>query len=79
MLRRLTLSAAACAALLVAAPAASQVAPQSDRDPNVGTETQERIAEGQTNDFDWGMLGLLGALGLLGLRRKKTTDYSSPR
>ncbi len=69
-MRRAALVAAAVAAL-APAPLMAQAAPQTDRDPNVGTETQERLAEDQTNEFDWGILGLLGALGLLGLRRKR--------
>ena len=65
------LSAVAIAAAAAAAvPAAAQVAPQTNRDPNIGTETQERIAEGQNDDFDWGLLGLVGVLGLFGLRRR---------
>lgn len=77
-IRRATLILAAVAAL-APAPLLAQAAPQTDRDPNVGTETQERLAEDQDNSFDWGILGLLGALGLLGLRRRKPTDWSSPR
>jgi hypothetical protein len=65
------LSALAIAAAAAAAvPGAAQVAPQTNRDPNVGTETQERIAEGEDNSFDWGMLGLIGLLGLYGLKRR---------
>ncbi len=56
------------AALLAICPAIA-AAPQTNRDPNTGTETQERIAEGQTDDFDWEILGLLGLFGLAGLRR----------
>ena len=65
-LSALAIAAAAAAAL----PAAAQVAPQTNRDPNIGTETQERIAEGEDNSFDWGMLGLIGLLGLYGLKRR---------
>lgn len=81
MTRKIRHAALVLAAMAALSPAAlsAQAAPQTDRDPNVGTETQERLAEDQTNDFDWGVLGLLGALGLLGLRRKKPTDWSSPR
>jgi MYXO-CTERM domain-containing protein len=78
MLSRRSRAMLGIAALITFAPAAAQVAPQSERDPNVGTETQERIAEGQTNDFDWGILGLLGLLGLVGLRRR-TGAYGNAR
>lgn len=66
--------AAATAAMLALSPAIA-AAPQGGRDPNVGTETQERLAEGQRNDFDWGWLGLLGLFGLAGLRNREV-DYS---
>lgn len=68
MLAKLSLAGLALAAAAMT-PAAAQVAPQTDRDPNIGTETQERIAEGQDDSFDWGLLGLIGLLGLFGLRR----------
>ncbi len=73
MLKKIRHAALAAAAVAAFAPGPlmAQAAPQTDRDPNVGTETQERLAEDQTNEFDWGILGLLGALGLLGLRRRK--------
>ena len=76
MLSKLSIAALPIAAALAAAPAWA-AAPQTGRDPNVGTETQERIAEGQTDDFDWEVLGLLGLFGLAGLRRRP--DYSDPR
>lgn len=66
--------AAAVAATLSLSPAIA-AAPQGGRDPNVGTETQERLAEGQTDEFDWGWLGLLGIFGLAGLRNREV-DYS---
>ena len=75
MLAGLRLAALPIAAALATAPAMA-AAPQTNRDPNVGTETQERIAEGQTNDFDWEILGLLGLFGLAGLRRRP--DYRDP-
>ena len=68
-------------ALLVAALIASSSAAipqQTGNDTGIATETQERRAEGQTNDFPWDLLGLLGLAGLLGLRRKDR-DYSNPR
>ena len=70
--------AAATAAMLALSPAIAS-APQGGRDPNIGTETQERLAEDQSNDFDWSILGLLGLFGLIGLRRRGPTDWSSPR
>ncbi len=79
MLRQVKHVTLALAALVSASAASGQAAPQTDRDPNVGTETQERLAEDQTNDFDWGHLGLLGALGLLGLRRRRSTHTSDAR
>jgi hypothetical protein len=69
MLAKLSALGIAIAAA-AAVPAAAQVAPQTNRDPNIGTETQERIAEGEDNSFDWGMLGLIGLLGLYGLKRR---------
>jgi hypothetical protein len=75
MLVRLRLAALPIVAAL-AAGSAMAAAPQTGRDPNVGTETQERIAEGQTDDFDWEILGLLGLFGLAGLRRRP--DYTDP-
>jgi MYXO-CTERM domain-containing protein len=65
------LAFAAASLMCVAAPAAAQ---PSDRG-NVPTETQERIARGLDNEFDWGWLGLIGLFGLAGLRRRET-DYS---
>jgi hypothetical protein len=76
MLSKLRIAALPIAAALTFG-AAWAAAPQTGRDPNVGTETQERIAEGQTDDFDWEVLGLLGLFGLAGLRRRP--DYSDPR
>jgi hypothetical protein len=69
---RLKLAALGAFAILSLSPAplAAQAAPQTERDPNTGTETQERLAEDQTNDFDWSLLGILGLAGLLDLRRR---------
>lgn len=76
MIRSLRLGALPIVTALALSPAMA-AAPQTNRDPNVGTETQERIAEGQTDDFNWEILGLLGLFGLAGLRRRP--DYSNPR
>lgn len=76
-MRRKHQAAIAAAALLALSPAAAP-AQQTGPDNNVGTETQERRSEGQTNDFNWEWLGLFGLAGLLGLRRRGR-DYSSPR
>ena len=56
---------------LIAASSAA-VAQQTGNDTGIATETQERRAEGQTNDFPWDFLGLLGL-------RRKDRDYSNPR
>jgi MYXO-CTERM domain-containing protein len=45
--------------------------PQSANDPNVATETQQRLGDGVDNSFNWGLLGLLGLIGLLGLRNRR--------
>jgi hypothetical protein len=47
------------------------------REPGgVPTETQQRLAEGQDNGFDWNWIGLFGLFGLAGLHRKP--DYHDP-
>ena len=61
--------AAAAAALLMLGAAAAP-AQQTGGATGVPTETQERVAEGQDNDFPWDLLGLLGLAGLLGLKRR---------
>jgi hypothetical protein len=70
-MQKLILAAAALAAAS-AGPAAW--AQQTGNDFGVATETQERLAEGQDNDFPWDLLGLLGLAGLLGLRRRNDPD-----
>ena len=64
------------AAAALAGAAAPALAQQTGNDFGVATETQERRSEGQTNRFDWNLLGLLGLIGLLGLRRRRPADYS---
>lgn len=63
---------ALCAAGLALATAAP--AQQTGVDNAVATETQERLAQGQDDDFDIGWLGLLGLAGLLGLRQSGHSD-----
>ena len=67
-MRRLLLPMLAGAAL--AAGGTSALAQGTGDDTGVATETQERRAEGQDNDFPWDLLGLLGLAGLLGLKRR---------
>ena len=69
--------AAAIALLMLSATAAS--AQQTGNDTSIATETQERHAEGQDNDFPWDLLGLLGLAGLLGLRRRDDRDRGDTR
>lgn len=71
------LAGVACAAGLALATAAP--AQQTGVDNGVATETQERLSEGQDNDFDLGWLGLLGLAGLLGLRRATHSDSTTRR
>jgi hypothetical protein len=57
-----------------AAPAAQAQAPGGDS--GVPTETQDRLRE--NNSFDWNWLGLIGLLGLLGLRKEHADDSYHP-
>lgn len=77
MFRCIKLAALPLILAAATAPALAAAVQAPERDPNVGTETQERIAEGQTDDFEWEILGLLGLFGLAGLRRRP--DYSDPK
>ena len=70
------LIAAALAATIAAAPTGAG-AQQTGNDTGVATETQERLSEGQTNEFPWDLLGLLGLAGLLGLRRRRDPGTGS--
>ena len=68
------------AALLVAAaanpPALAQQQTPEERG-GIPTETQRRLAQGQS-EFPWDLLGLLGLLGVLGLRRAHPDDSYHP-
>ncbi len=65
-------------ALLVAAAASPPaLAQQPPEKGGVQTETQRRLAQGQS-EVPWDLLGLLGFLGLLGLRRKHPDDSYHP-
>ena len=69
-------------AAMIATAAASLAAPASGQgtnpgDSNIPTETQERLAQGQS-DVPWELLGLFGLLGLLGLRRGHPDDGYHP-
>ncbi len=66
-------------AVLIALSAIPAAAQQTGGDNGYATETQERRSEGQTNEFDWDLLGLLGLAGLLGLRRARKTNGSTSR
>ena len=56
-----------CFLLLMASPVVAQQVPN---DNSTLTETQERWAERQSDDFPLDWLGLLGLAGLFGLRRR---------
>jgi hypothetical protein len=64
-------------AAAIAGASTSAWAQQTGNDAGVATETQERMSEGQTNDFPWDLLGLLGLAGLLGLRRRRDSGTGS--
>ena len=59
---------------VLATMGSTATAQQTGNDSGIATETQERYAEGQDNDFPWDLLGLLGLAGLLGLRRRDHSD-----
>jgi hypothetical protein len=62
--KRVLIAAATVAAAGIFCPAAAQ----APKDSGIPSETQERLRMGQTQDWDWGWLGLLGVFGLAGLR-----------
>ena len=71
--RRAVLVGLGVAGLAWAAPPAAAQQPGTG---GVASETQERLAEGQTGDFDWNWIGLIGLFGLAGLHRRP--DYHDP-
>ena len=62
-IKRLLVAAAVAAAAGFFVPAAAQ----TPKDGGIPSETQARRIMGQTQDWDWGWLGLLGLFGLAGL------------
>ncbi len=65
------------AALLSAAVAEAPAIAQQAQDGGIPTETQRRLAQGET-EFPWDAIGLFGLLGLLGLRRRHPDDSYHP-
>ena len=66
------------AALLSAAAAgAPALAQQAIDRGGIPTETQRRLAQGETQ-IPWDLIGLFGLLGLLGLRKKHPDDSYHP-
>lgn len=64
--------------VLAAAAIGPAAQAQATEDPNVRTETQERLRSGPP-DIDWAnLIGLIGLLGLLGLRREHAEDSYHP-
>ncbi|MEA3003950.1 MAG: hypothetical protein QOH81_2738 [Sphingomonadales bacterium] len=57
----------------IAPPTAAQT---GTKDTGIPTETQQRLAEGQDDSFDWNWIGLIGLFGLAGLHRRP--DYHDP-
>lgn len=66
-------------ALLVAAAAspAAFAQPQPQDKGGIPTETQRRLALGESQ-FPWDLVGLFGLLGFLGLRREHPEDSYHP-
>ena len=67
----------ATALLIAAAASPPALAQQPQEKGGVQTETQRRLAQGQS-EVPWDLLGLLGFFGLLGLRRKHPDDSYHP-
>ena len=66
------------AAVLVAAAAGPPaLAQQTQESGGIPTETQRRIARGES-EFPWDLLGLFGLIGLIGLTRKHPDDSYHP-
>jgi hypothetical protein len=65
------------AAFLSLAAAAAPALAQQAQGGGIPTETQRRLAQGQS-EFPWDAIGLFGLLGLLGLRRRHPDDSYHP-
>jgi hypothetical protein len=64
--------------LILALAAAAPTAAQQNEIGSVQTETQRRLAQGETQ-IPWvDLIGLVGLLGLLGLRRRHPEDGYHP-
>ena len=64
--------------LIAAAAAAPAAQAQSVDDPNIPTETQDRLRSG-VGDINWlDLLGLIGLFGLVGLRKEHAEDSYHP-
>ena len=64
--------------LIAAAAAAPAAQAQRTDDPNIPTETQDRLKSGVGN-INWlDVLGLIGLFGLVGLRKEHADDSYHP-
>jgi hypothetical protein len=64
--------------LIAAAAAAPAAQAQGTGDPNIPTETQDRLQRG-VSDLNWlDLIGLLGLFGLVGLRKEHADDSYHP-
>lgn len=73
--------AAAPLTLSASAQTTRTTAPTTTTSPNVDTRQGTDYTRGDTNDFDWGWLGLLGLIGLAGLagrKREEPARYREP-
>jgi hypothetical protein len=65
-------------ALLLMTTAIGPAAAQNAQRGGLRTETQERLAEGKSNDLIWNLIGLLGLIGLIGLLPQHEEDSYHP-
>lgn len=63
--------------LVTAAAGPPALAQQTQESGGIPTETQRRIARGES-EFPWDLLGLFGVFGLIGLTRKHPDDSYHP-